>query len=131
MDAKLDFNPFPVFSPVFSPIFLIFTVLNLRFNENNTKTSQKGSQKRKGSFRTGSQIKTGSSSSLPINLSCLGSFIDSYRNRKAETSRTGKNFQNGKELLIYGVMARTNKMNKKKSIIKKSKDVQGQKSNIP
>ena len=36
---------------------------------------------------------TGSSSS-PINLSCLGSFIDSYPNGKAETSRTGKNFQN-------------------------------------
>ena len=41
------------------------------------------------------------SSSSPINLSCLESFIDSYPNGKAETSGTGKNFQNGKELPVW------------------------------
>ena len=73
MDAKLDFN-------VFHSIFLIFTVLNSRFSENNTKSSQTGSQKLEGAFRTGSSLSL-------INLSRLGSFIDSYPNGKAETSR--------------------------------------------
>ena len=43
MDAKLDFNAFHC-------VFLIFTVLNSRFNENNMKTYQKGSQKVEGAF---------------------------------------------------------------------------------
>ena len=45
MDAKLDFN-------AFHRIFLIFTMLNSRFDENNTKTSQTGSQKQEGAFQT-------------------------------------------------------------------------------
>ena len=43
IDAKFDFI-------AFHRIFLIFIMLNLRFNKNNTKTSQ-----------TGRQIQTGSS----------------------------------------------------------------------
>ena len=72
MDAKPDFN-------AFHRIFLIFTVLNSRFSENSTKNSQTGSQKREGTFRT-------RSSSSPINLSNLGSFIDGYPNRNARSS---------------------------------------------
>ena len=50
MDSKLDFNGFYC-------VFLIFTVLNSRFNENNTKTSQMGSQKREGALLTVIQTK--------------------------------------------------------------------------
>ena len=49
MDAKPDFNAFH-----WHCIFLFFTVLHLCFSENNTKTSQMGSQKREDAFRTGS-----------------------------------------------------------------------------
>ena len=45
MDAKLDFN-------AFHRIFLISSVLNLRFNENNTKNFPNEKSKTR-SFRTG------------------------------------------------------------------------------
>ena len=38
---------------------------------------------------------------IAYQLSRSGSFTDSYPNGKAETSRTGKNFQNRKELHVW------------------------------